>query len=107
MNRGDEFRHGFDEDDWERAKNEATAIMVKRARRGNPITYSELCDQLTAIRLEPHDVRLAHFLGQISTREHEEGRALLTAIVVHKHDLQPGDGFFNLAESLGFQFNDR
>ena len=107
MDRGIEFRHGFDEDVWNQAKSEATAILRKRAKRGNPITYSDLCDQMSIIRLEPHDTRLAHLLGQISSEEHAVGRALLTALVVHKHDLQPGDGFYNLAESLGIAFKDR
>lgn len=107
MDRGIDFKHGFDENVWEGAKAEAKLLLSKRARRGNPMSYSDLCDQMSVIRFEPRDTRLAHFLGQISTEEHEEGRGLLTALVVHKHDLKPGEGFFNLAESLGFHFKDR
>jgi hypothetical protein len=107
MDRGGEFRHGFDEVIWEKAKAETKAILNSRAKQGSPITYSDLCDLMSVIRLEPHDSRLAHFLGQISTEEYEEGRALLTALVVHKHDLAPGDGFYKLAESLGYKVKDR
>lgn len=56
--------------------------------------------------MEPHDPRLAHFLGEISTEEYEGGRSLITALVVHKHDLQPGKGFFELSRSLGYSFID-
>ena len=107
MDRGAEYKHGFDEALWEEAKSEAKLILQNRARRSSPISYSEFCQKLSLISFDPHDTGLAHFLGQISTEEHEAGRALLSALVVHKHDNQPGDGFFNLAESLGFRFKDR
>ena len=52
--------------------------------------------------MEPHDPRLFNFLGQISSEEDENGRGLLTVIVVHKYgDMQPGPGFFELAKSRG------
>jgi hypothetical protein len=104
--RRDNFDHGFDPLAWETAKAEALAVMTSRARVGNPITYSDLVAKITAIQLDPHDVRLAHFLGEISTEEHENDRPLITALVVHKHDLQPGKGFFESARSLGFSFSD-
>jgi hypothetical protein len=41
-------------------------------------------------------------LGEISEHEHEEGRPLLSVLVVHKEgDMMPGDGFFQLALELG------
>ena len=107
MDRGEDYRHGFPDELWELAKQEARSILIRRARREHPISYSEFCDRLTLITFDPHDTRLAHFLGQISTEENEVGRPLLTALVVHKHDGAPGDGFFNLAESLGQEFSDR
>lgn len=107
MDRGDDYRHGFSDEVWERAKNEGLEILRKRAAKREPISYSEFCDKLGTIAFDPHDTRLAHFLGQISTEEDEQGRPLITALVVHKHDGQPGDGFFNLAESLGHEFDDR
>ncbi|MGH6787880.1 MAG: hypothetical protein ACREBO_13705 [Novosphingobium sp.] len=65
------------------------------------MSYTDLCDEIAAIRFDPHDSRLPHFLGQISTEEDAAGRGMLTAVVVHKHDGQPGPGFFVLAKSLG------
>ena len=96
------YDHGFNDQDWHKAKQEALSILKARAKRGSPITYSELVGKIVSIHMEPRDTRLAHFLGELSTEEHEEGRPLITALVVHKHDQQPGQGFFELARSLGF-----
>jgi hypothetical protein len=100
------FEHGLGEMAWREAKKEALAALKQRAKTVTPITYSDLVGHITAVRLEPHDFRLAHFLGEISAEEHEAGRPLITALVVHKHDLQPGKGFFELARSLGFSVLD-
>jgi hypothetical protein len=104
--RRDRFHHGFSEEAWERAKQEALAVLQERAERGDTITYSDLVNQITAVRMEARDVRLAHFLGEISSDEHAARRPLITALVVHKHDLNPGKGFFDLARSLGFEFDE-
>ncbi|MCG3204341.1 MAG: hypothetical protein KCHDKBKB_01056 [Elusimicrobia bacterium] len=40
-------------------------------------------------------------LGRISTREHKQGRPLLSAVVVDKKNKRPGPGFFELAKTLG------
>jgi hypothetical protein len=100
------FKHGFTESDWEAAKEEAKRILVRRAKRGSPITYSDFVSQIVTVIMDAHDTRLAHFLGQISESEHFDGRPLLTALVVHKHDLWPGKGFFELARSLGYSVVD-
>ncbi len=102
-------RHGFTDGQWADAKAEATAVLRERARgRSNQtISYSDLVDQIKAIKLEAHDVRLAHMLGEISAEEDAAGRGLLTVLVVHKGDVRPGDGFFELARSLGRDVRDR
>ena len=66
------------------------------------IPYSDLVKQITGIKLEAHDPRLFHMLGEISSEEDAAGRGMLTVVVVHKHgDMQPGPGFFELAQVLG------
>jgi hypothetical protein len=40
-------------------------------------------------------------LEDISTYENSRSRPMLTAVVVHKNDLRPGQGFFVLAKRLG------
>ena len=103
----DGFNHGFPPAAWEAAKSEAREIMMKRAKRGAPISYSELVDQIRSISMDAHDPRLAHFLGEISRAEDAKGRGMLTAVVVHKHDGFPGQGFFELAEELGRTVKDQ
>jgi molybdopterin synthase catalytic subunit len=95
-------QYGFEGHQWDAAKNQAKTILVEVASRRGRIAYSELVHQISSLHLEPHDSRLFHLLGEISTEEDKAGRGMLTAIVVHKTgDMQPGPGFFELAKSLG------
>lgn len=85
--------------------------LVERAKSAadNPfnarVSYSDLC---AAVDPDEHYFARPRFrgigplLGKISTFEHEEGRPLLSALVVHKHDRQAGDGFAELARKLGY-----
>jgi len=101
------FDHGFPQDAWEAAKAEAKGILTECARRRQMIVYSDLVKKIRAIAIHHNDPRLFHFLGEISTEEFEAGRPLLTALVVHKSgDMQPGPGFFELAERLGLDTSD-
>lgn len=95
-------QYGFEDSQWNLAKQQARDILIAVARRRGRIAYSELVPQISAVRMEHHDPRLFHLLGEISVEEDKLGRGMLTAIVVHKHgDMQPGPGFFELAKSLG------
>jgi molybdopterin synthase catalytic subunit len=76
--------------------------MIERARVRGMIPYSELVKQIKSVKLDAHDPRLFHMLGEISTEEDTAGRGMLTVVVVHKvGDMQPGPGFFELAKRLG------
>ncbi len=82
-------------------------ILAERARIRGMITYSELTEQVKTLHLEPDSYALAAMLGEISTEESNAGRGMLSVIVVHKYgDMQPGSGFFELAEELGRDTND-
>lgn len=95
-------QYGFEGPQWDGAKQQVKEVLVSVARRRGRIAYSELVAQISALHLEPHDSRLFHLLGEISSEEDKAGRGMLTAIVVHKTgDMQPGPGFFELAKSLG------
>ncbi|RTE94553.1 hypothetical protein D6B98_01735 [Bradyrhizobium sp. LVM 105] len=94
-----EMKHGFSEKEWELAKQEARSIMIERAKLRGMIAYSDLVRQIQSINLEPHDPRLFHLLGEISSEEDAEGRGMLTVVVVHKlGDMQPGPGFFRTSK---------
>ncbi len=96
------FNHGFVQSEWDAAKDEARQVMIGCARARQMIPYSDLVRQITRIRLQAHDARLSHFLGEIASEEDDKGRGLLTVVVVHKSgDMQPGPGFFELAQSRG------
>jgi hypothetical protein len=96
------MRHGIPPEQWELAKGEAKNLMIEAARKRRMITYSELVRGILSIKIEAHDPRLFHMLGEISSEENAEGRGMLTALVVHKHgDMEPGKVFYELAASLG------
>lgn len=95
-------KFGFSEREWNESKKEAAKAMIHRARVRGTIPYSEIVNHIHAARLEAHDVRLWHLLGEISEEEDAAGRGMLSVIVVHKMgDMQPGPGFFELAGRLG------
>jgi len=104
----EEFNHGLPDDVWHAAKEEARQAMIDVASRRDVISYSGLVQRIASCNFEPHSPRLAHMLGEISTEEDEEGRGLLTVLVVHKTgDQRPGPGFFKLAASRGRAILDR
>ncbi len=95
-------KYGYSIENWNYAKEEVKTILTDRARLRGMMPYSELVDQITSIQISAHDKRLFHLLGEVSTEEDVLGRGMLTVIVVHKNgDMQPGPGFFELAEQLG------
>jgi hypothetical protein len=99
--------HGFSQTEWAKAKREARDLMVARAKIRGMIAYSELAANITAVDLEAHDPRLFHLLGEISSEEDTAGRGMLSAVVVHKvGDMEPGTGFFELANQLGRDTSD-
>jgi hypothetical protein len=100
-------KYGFADGDWKRAKDQAREILLDVARREDTIAYSDLVARLGAITLDPHSYAMRAFLGEISTAEHDEGRGMLSVVVVYKYgDQMPGPGFFDLGRSLGYKFRD-
>ncbi len=96
--------YGFATGEWESACRWARHCLQQIARRGTTITYSDLTGEMARagqIALEAHGSPLAGMLGQISTLEHEQGRPMVSAVVVHKGDAAPGPGFWQFARHLG------
>lgn len=68
--------------------------LVETAEAQKLITYSELGD---LIGLDMSQIgqrqRLSKLLGRIVTTEHQQGRPILSAVVVRKDEKRPGRGF--------------
>lgn len=86
-------------------KAEIRALLQERARRQRNISYSDLVAGVKSFTLTVNDPRLYRLLEAISIEEDEAGRGMMSVLVVHKHDGQPGDGFFALARTLGRTVN--
>jgi hypothetical protein len=97
--------YGFSEGEWQGARDRVRRRLQQLARQERTIPYSDLVSELAAaghIHIEPTHPAVAGILGQVSVLEHEEGRPMVTAVVVHKTgDMAPGPGFCNLARELG------
>ncbi|MFN3562152.1 MAG: hypothetical protein ACK4XY_01310 [Chloroherpetonaceae bacterium] len=77
--------------------------LIEIAKQKKTITYSELskaCQLGLKMDSEADRQRIGAILDEISTNEHNEGRPLLSAVVVKQASGEPGEGFYKLAESL-------
>lgn len=87
--------------------NKALYERLKQvAREETTTTYGEVAPVVGLDMARPEDrSRMAELLDEISEAEHEEGRPLLSAVVVHAQGGEsggiPGSGFFSMAKSLG------
>ena len=72
------------------------------------MAYSDLAQQITAVNFDAGDPRFNRsFLREVSVEEHQAGRGMMTALVVHRDgDMEPGPGFYELAEELGLDMTD-
>lgn len=86
---------------WESAKEQMREVLIETARRRDLISYTDLAEQVSAIRVEAHDYAMNHLLGEISTDDHEHGHGMHSALVVYKDEQRPGPGFYTLARQLG------
>lgn len=80
--------------------------LIEIARNGKTITYQELSDQckLGLIMRDSEFARaeIGRILGEISVFEHNNGRPLISSLVISKGDSYQGDGFYKLCEELGY-----
>lgn len=82
-------------------------MLIKTAKDRKLIFYSEVGEYVNLSMKNPHHrTKLGDILCNISTDEHDSGRPLLSALVVHKKDKKPGGRFFDLAKELGKQKRD-
>lgn len=81
-------------------------LIDKAGQRTNQtITYQRLCDAC-GLRLDMRNQNdrnaIADILTEISTFEHGNSRPMLSSLVLRAGDNYEGDGFFTLAEKLGY-----
>jgi len=67
-------------------------ILVRVAKKRDFITYKELQEEMGG----PGRGYIGEVLEEVCQREHEQGRPLLSALVVHRTDGLPGNGFWEL-----------
>jgi len=81
-------------------------IELSRQRTNQTVTYQQLsddCDLNLNMRDSPDDRKvIGKILGDISTFEYKNDRPLLSSLVLRAGDNYEGDGFYKLAENLGF-----
>ena len=82
---------------WKALRDEMRQLMIETARRGQLITYSELCAELKTAYLHYHSPQIVKLLDEIGAIEHEAGRPILPAVVVGKQSGIPGAGYFRIA----------
>jgi len=72
------------------------------AHEQRTVSYSDIA-RLAGLNMDREEDRhrLALILGDISIYEHDQGRPMLSAVVVYQAENQPGKGFFDLARQLG------
>lgn len=86
--------------------NKVRVYLIKKARKKQTCFYQELSDDcrlgLQMRESEFARAEIGRILGDISSFEHDNGRPLISALVISKGDNYQGDGFYKLAEDLGF-----
>ena len=98
---------GFKQGAWDLGKLQATCAIVCAGKKDQFITYSELANAVTAIRIEPHDFAMIRLLDEISKEEDTAGRGILTALVVLKDKRVPAEGFWASARDIGRVIRDK
>ncbi len=77
--------------------------LIRLARANLLTTYSDVAP-LVDLSMDNEEDRnlIAEMLREIAVYENEEGRPMLTSLVVHRgNDNNPGEGFFYIAQELG------
>jgi hypothetical protein len=76
--------------------------LIQVARAQDTVSYSEISPLAMLDMDNPADRNvMKNLLDDINRYEHQEGRPMLSAVVVHRQDNIPGEGFFTCARNLG------
>ena len=81
---------------------EIRKFLIDQCVKGEPIFYEVIARKLNLNLGEISDRnKMSRILEEISTFEYENGRPLISAIVIYKQSNDQGNGFFTLCEVLG------
>ena len=88
---------------WEQHMHQLIYDKLKSiARAQSTITYSEIAPLDSLDMSNPADRNeIARILGEISSYEYQQGRPMLSVVVILQEQNIPGQGFFTLAKELG------
>jgi hypothetical protein len=97
---------------WKAARKEMRGVLVEAVRDNKLLTYQKVRKRITAIpqgdaAFFTGSEAMAKMQGEVSMREDKAGRGMLTAFMVGTGSHMPGDGFFRLANRLGYKRKDR
>jgi hypothetical protein len=102
-----EAHFGLTDQEWDTAVAQLREAIMDAAWNRSMTSYGEIANNVTVRILDPHSTVMNYLLGEIFEQEHNAGSPLLTSIVTHKHgDKEPGPGFYDMARSLGYEFDD-
>ena len=92
------------------AKIEIIYQEIKQVAKNKDITYYSDIAPLVGLDMgfEPDRNKMSNILDKISKNEHENGKPLLSAVVILRDKNIPGDGFFGMAKEVGlYDGNDK
>lgn len=92
---------------WAQARDQARAALVRCARERSCVTYSGLCDEITAARFRPYSWGLVALLDEACQEEDAVFGVFTASLVVRRDSGRPGEGYFAWAERAGLDITDR
>lgn len=90
--------------------NQVLYDELVRIATAEELTFYSLVSPLVDLSMDNGEDRdeIARLLGEIAIHEHEQGRPMLTSLVIHKgDDNNPGEGFFSIAVDIGLYSGSR
>jgi hypothetical protein len=94
-------RWGLSLADWDSAKAQAEAAVMRRARHRSTITYRELCAEIAVAPFKPYSWRLMALLDEVCAEADASHGVVLATLVVRADTGRPGAGYFRAFERLG------
>ncbi|MHB9036591.1 MAG: hypothetical protein ACYC64_07980 [Armatimonadota bacterium] len=76
--------------------------LISVARLQTTISYGDVANLMDIDLRNPEGrAEISRILGEVSSKEVQSGRPMLSAVVIYKDEFLPGPGFFELARTLG------